>query len=87
MSHLVLSVSNWVNFGLIIDFFQELNNRRKNAALVRETYDALSRLSDRELRDIGVHRGEIRSIAESMGSYYTDCISARNTNQNLGGWV
>lgn len=87
MSHLVLSVSNWVNFGLIIDFFQDLNNRRKNAALVRETYDALSRLSDRELSDIGVHRGEIRSIAESMGSYYTDCISARNTNQNLGGWV
>ena len=33
----------------------------------RDTYRELSKLSDRELRDIGIHRGEIHSVA--MESY------------------
>ncbi len=34
----------------------------------RETYQALSRLSDHMLKDIGIHRSEIDSIAHSMAA-------------------
>jgi uncharacterized protein YjiS (DUF1127 family) len=46
----------------------------------RETVKELSSLSDRELADIGLHRGAIKGIAQE---YYDDII----TNANLKGWV
>ena len=33
----------------------------------RKTFDELSRLSDHELKDIGISRGMIRGIVEEMG--------------------
>ena len=41
---------------------------RSNA--YRRTYDELSRLSDRELADIGVHRSMIHEIAQAEADRY-----------------
>jgi uncharacterized protein YjiS (DUF1127 family) len=47
----------------------------------RETYNQLSKLTDKELSDIGLHRGLIHSV--SIGKYSPD----RSDNPNLRGWV
>lgn len=47
-----------------------------------QTYSELSKLSDNELRDIGISRADIRSIAE--GLFYGD---EPKENVNLRGWV
>ena len=46
------------------DFIQAIKISRE----IRNTYKELNRLSDSELRDIGIHRSEIMSIA--MEPYY-----------------
>jgi uncharacterized protein YjiS (DUF1127 family) len=46
----------------------------------RATVKELSSLSDRELADIGLHRGAIKGVAQE---YYDDIV----TNANLKGWV
>lgn len=50
--------------------------------MYRDTYNELSKLSDRELKDIGLCRGDIHSIA--MESYYDNLVER---NPNLKGWV
>lgn len=40
-------------------FFSRLRERFIAARAARATYDELSQLSDRELADIGLHRGEL----------------------------
>lgn len=44
----------------LIDGFQA---HRANARAIRQTFNELSAMSDRDLADIGVARGEIRHIA------------------------
>lgn len=39
--------------------------RRAERELFRATFDELSRLSDRELADVGIHRSQIATIARS----------------------
>ena len=48
--------------GRVLGLGQALNTWRKRRAAVRE----LSALSDRMLQDIGLHRGEIRSVVHEM---------------------
>ncbi len=43
----------------------KLMDMRKRHAIYKATLNELQRLSDRELRDIGIHRSQIRHIAES----------------------
>lgn len=57
---------------LFIEFFKSIKHSYQHQKLVRQTYKELMALSDKELNDIGIHRGDIRHIAE---------------NQNLRGWV
>lgn len=40
-------------------FFSRLRDKLVAARAARSTYDELSQLSDRELADIGLHRGEL----------------------------
>jgi uncharacterized protein YjiS (DUF1127 family) len=41
----------------------------KNWRKFRETYNELSRLSSRELADLGIHRGEIERVAKQAVGY------------------
>ena len=57
----------------IIEAFRVLRKVRASKRLIKETEKELGRLSDYELADIGISRGEIHYIARS--------------NDNLRGWV
>ena len=57
----------------IIEAFRVLREVRAQRRLIKETEKELGRLSDYELADIGISRGEIHYIARS--------------NDNLRGWV
>jgi len=71
-------------FGLtgLADWFRNLNAKRKHRAMVNRTIKELSALSDRELNDMGLARGDIWSVAHGDESY-----KDRGVNSNLRGWV
>jgi uncharacterized protein YjiS (DUF1127 family) len=60
------------------NYFDYLDRNRE----IKETIKELSRLSDAELRDIGITRGDIYSVAHEV--YYDDLAKV---NRNLKGWV
>jgi uncharacterized protein YjiS (DUF1127 family) len=64
MTQHVLEVTRWFDFSSVINFFLDIKKGMKRNAKVRATIKELQRLSDYELRDIGINRGMIRSIAE-----------------------
>tara|TARA_R100001509_G_scaffold139170_1_gene93552 strand:+ start:98 stop:337 length:240 start_codon:yes stop_codon:yes gene_type:complete len=66
----LVSMSNWLKRQTV-----KLQARRQ----AKETVKELSRLTDYELNDIGMSRGEIRHVANK---HYNDIL-----NENLKGWV
>ena len=53
-----------------------------------ETIQELNRLSNAELADIGLSRGDIYTIAHEQFDDYSDKIATKaQPNQNLNGWV
>lgn len=71
MTHHILFINNRLS-GLITDIahaFVKLADRLAHAAKVRaqrrETYKQLSKLSDKELLDMGISRYDIEAIANS----------------------
>lgn len=60
--------------------FRELFERYTRYRKYRQTYNALQRLSDYELRDIGLSRGMVKRTAMERAEY-------PDTNDNLKGWV
>lgn len=67
---------------LIMDAIKSVYNARIERKAIRETEKALSSLSDYDLADIGISRGEIYEIAR-----YKSSIEHVKVNQNLQGWV
>lgn len=65
MQHAVLAVVNWLDFGSFKtpQFIKNISEKYKRYQLYRTTLDELSKLSDRELKDMGINRSAIRSIA------------------------
>lgn len=74
MTHLVFKV---------VDYFKNIARNIQREQEIRKTIRELNQLSDQELRDIGISRGMIHSIA--MESYYDN--RDIETNKNLRGWV
>jgi len=83
MTQLVLEVSNFLTKPLegLFDFLRSWNAYVKRQREINETVKELSRLTDYELNDIGIARGDIYSIAKG------DTDMKRSVNQNLTGWV
>jgi len=67
---------------LIIEVLKSLYNARIERKAIRETEKALSNLSDYDLADIGISRGDIYEIAR-----YKSSIEHVKVNKNLQGWV
>lgn len=78
MTALVANTLNW--FGLP-NWFKKLNRTIEQYRIYKKTVNELNQLTDRELRDLGISRCMIHSIAMEV---YTD---NRSTNENLRGWV
>jgi uncharacterized protein YjiS (DUF1127 family) len=58
---------------VLIEAFRTFRQYRLNRKVIKETEKELGRLTDYELADIGLSRGEIYHVARS--------------NENLRGWV
>lgn len=67
---------------LIIEALKSIYNNRIERKAIRETEKALSRLSDYDLADIGLCRGDIYDVARFESS-----IAHVKANKNLRGWV
>ena len=87
MTQAILTASSWIQDAIIgfADLLKEWKQKRDRKALERRTMIELSRLSDHDLRDLGIGRSDITSIAR--GTFYDDRVSKAESNSNLKGWV
>jgi len=79
MSQYVLEAAKWLDFSFISSFaskvataVRDLVQSFKTAQKIRHTIKELNALSDAELRDIGINRGMIISIAYESHTGYTN---------------
>lgn len=85
MTALAMRTATWVGLPGLATWFKNLNQKLQARRLEKQTYSELSRLSDRELWDMGIGRSDIRSIAS--GNFYRDYKNEVEVNKNLKGWV
>lgn len=79
MTQVILAASNALHIDSLFDWFRDLRRAYIRHRNIVQTKKELSALTDKELWDIGICRGEIHDIAVS--SFPVE------TNKNLGGWV
>ena len=75
----LINTASWIGLPSFAGWLKRIGVKLKARKLANQTVKELSRLSDRELNDMGIHRGMIRSIAED---HYDEIV-----NENLKGWV
>lgn len=72
MTQFVLTASDWLNISGILDSFRNIVKRIRAERKIQKTIEELNQLTDKELNDIGISRGMIRSVA--MECYYDDRV-------------
>lgn len=72
MTHLVLTASNWLNISGMVDCLRNVVKQIQRDHMVQKTIDELEQLSDKELNDIGIGRGDICRVA--MECYYDNRV-------------
>ena len=80
----LISTANYFGLPSIAGWFQKLDANMRRERLARQTIKELSALSDYELNDIGIARGEIWSIAHDLEEFQN---TRDHVNANLKGWV
>jgi len=78
--------------GVLINLYGSWQTRHEANSSRKNTIKELSRLSDHDLSDIGISRGDIRHIAQA---HYKDIMEENRdkkelvgyANTNLKGWV
>jgi len=83
MTQAIIAAGNALHLTAVLDFFRDLKRSYIQAQRARHTIKELSRLTDRELQDIGIGRGDIWAIAHDDLSFKR----VADTNKNLQGWV
>jgi uncharacterized protein YjiS (DUF1127 family) len=83
MTQAIIAASNALHIGALLDFFRDLKRSYDHRQQVNATIKELSKLSDRELNDIGLARGDIWAVAHEDADYKR----VAETNTNLKGWV
>jgi uncharacterized protein YjiS (DUF1127 family) len=79
----LIMAADTIGLHSIAEWFKRQNAKLEQARRVRSTIKELSKLTDRELNDIGIARGDIYAIAHEDPSYKRFA----ETNKNLEGWV
>jgi len=82
MTSLIMTADK-IGLPSLAGWFKKLSAQLEHNRKVRSTIKELSKLSDRELNDIGIARGDIYAIAHEDPSYKRFA----ETNKNLEGWV
>jgi|TARA_B110000444_G_scaffold241568_1_gene258099 uncharacterized protein YjiS (DUF1127 family) len=87
MTSAILTVSTVIQDAIegLMDLVGEWKRKRADKAVIRRTYKELSNLTDHELRDLGIGRSDITSIA--LGNFHDKRMNDTTTNKNLRGWV
>ena len=86
MTTIVANTFEIVGLHCIANFFKRLGAEIKRRRNIRQTINELSRLTNHELNDIGLSRGDIRFIAHQ--SYPKAAMGELvEVNRNLRGWV
>ena len=62
----VVSALQFFNICSIKDQITDLKNTLHRNKMIKETINELSKLSDKELRDIGISRGDIWTLAHGV---------------------
>ena len=85
MTHYVLTASSWLQDAIegFNDLRRSMKLRAERKASYKKTYKELSRLTDFELNDIGICRGDIRNIARGDKTI----VRGIEVNENLRGSV
>ena len=85
MAHYVLTASSWIQDAIegFSDWRRAVRLRAERRASYRRTYNELSKLTEFELNDIGICRGDIRNIARGDRSIRRGI----EVNENLRGSV
>ena len=88
MAQAILAAHSYTTLAIIaiIDFFKDIAEDYRTARDVRSTMKELSKLSDRELNDIGIARGDIYSVARGDVEMRRS-VKEVETNANMKGWV
>lgn len=75
MNQLILTQANYLQKAIsaLFDLIKDLRTSRKEISDARKTISELNRLSDADLRDIGLCRGDIWNVAH----HKTDYLSGR----------
>ena len=86
MTQTILVASRWIQEAVIgfADLMKTWKRNRARKAMIARTYKELSQLTNHELRDLGIGRSDITSIAN--GTFHDNRMKAK-TNANLRGWV
>jgi uncharacterized protein YjiS (DUF1127 family) len=86
MTQTILVASSWIQEAVIgfADLMKTWKRNRARKAMIARTYKELSQLTNHELRDLGIGRSDITSIAN--GTFHDNRMKAK-TNANLRGWV
>lgn len=63
MTQAILTAASWLNFDGLADLIRDYRRTRAQKKIERKTIKELNLLSDYELRDLGISRSDIRSIA------------------------
>ncbi len=85
MAQYVIEASNWIQDAIegFRDLRRAMRARAEHRALYKQTYKELSRLTDFELNDIGICRGDIKNIARGDRTI----VRGIEVNENLRGSV
>ena len=88
MTTLIMTADKF-GFASLAKWLKELNEKRIHNAHVNQTVKQLSKLTDRELNDIGISRGDIYAVAHYENNYKiaSDAREEARANANLKGWV
>jgi|TARA_A200000159_G_C7047771_1_gene224819 uncharacterized protein YjiS (DUF1127 family) len=86
MTQAIMTVSHLLQDALegLVDLVRQWRRNRARKAMIATTRRELRNLTDHELRDLGIGRSDIESIAR--GTFNDNRMTAR-TNKNLRGWV
>jgi|TARA_B110000879_G_scaffold47066_1_gene66284 uncharacterized protein YjiS (DUF1127 family) len=83
-SHSIITLA----YNKIVNFVLYVNKAIAVRSMKRESYNQLASLSNRELSDIGLCRGDIMAVVND--TFYKDSIRTReilpDANTNLKGW-
>lgn len=84
MTTLIMNTANTFGMTGLANWFKNLANELQRRRNIKDTIKQLSALTNHELNDIGIARGDIWHIAHTS---FPKGNTVADVNRNLKGWV